>query len=97
MLYIYIYKPQQLGGLSPSWAVASHKNDPATKYSLTPKLTHWVFSRAVMSSIKFCSSKNYVFLVLEDEIYEFANINVIKNVRLVVVVIVSVVVVVVVA
>jgi len=50
-----------------------------------------------MSSIKFCSSKNYVFLVLEDEIYEFANINVIKNVRLVVVVIVSVVVVVVVA
>jgi hypothetical protein len=34
-----------------------------------------------------------VFLVLEDEIYKFADINIIKNVRLVIVVIVAVVVV----
>jgi hypothetical protein len=82
-------KPQQLGRLSPSWVDVSHKNNPATKYSLTPNLTYWVLSRAVSNSARI---RMYVFLVLKDETYKTANINVIKNIQLVVVVVVAVIV-----
>ena len=57
-----LYKRQQLGDLSPIWTVTSQKNNPAIKYSLTPKLIHWFLSKAIISSIEFCSNKNACIL-----------------------------------
>jgi len=61
-LIVWVIKPKKLGGLSTSWAVVSQQNNPATKYSLTPNLTHWVLSKAIVISIEFCSNKNAIIL-----------------------------------